>query len=45
MAMYTHFRAACSFGKWPLALTALRMRALMLSMAFDAPIDVKVKRV
>jgi hypothetical protein len=33
-AMYTHFRAACSFGKWPRARTTLRMRALTLSMAF-----------
>lgn len=33
-AMYTHLRAACSFEKLPLALTALRTRALMLSRAF-----------
>jgi hypothetical protein len=27
-ARQTHLRAACSLGKWPLALTAFRMRAL-----------------
>jgi hypothetical protein len=30
IAMYTHFSAV---GKWPRALTALRIRALMLSIA------------
>ena len=34
MARYTHFSAAASVGKWPRALTALRIRALMDSMAF-----------
>jgi hypothetical protein len=32
IAMYTHFSAV---GKWPRALTALRIRALMLSMALS----------
>ena len=31
---YTHFSAAASVGKCPRALTALRFRALMDSMAF-----------
>jgi hypothetical protein len=33
-ARYTHLRAAVSVGKCPRALTALRIRALMLSIAF-----------
>jgi len=33
MARYTHFKAAASVGKCPRALTALRIRALTLSMA------------
>jgi hypothetical protein len=28
-----HFRADCSFGKWPRARTALRIRAFTLSIA------------
>src|ERR671935_1160780 len=34
MARYNTFNAACSVGKWPRALTALRSRALRLSIAF-----------
>jgi len=32
--MYRHLSAACSFGKWPRALTARRNLALIDSMAF-----------
>src|SRR5689334_14718048 len=34
IAMNTHLSAAASVGKWPRALTARRIRALMDSMAF-----------
>src|SRR5687768_4604054 len=33
MVRYNTFNADCSVGKWPLALTARRNRAFMLSMA------------
>jgi hypothetical protein len=42
MARYTHFSAAVSAGKWPRALTALRIRALTDSMAFVVPITVRM---
>jgi hypothetical protein len=31
---YKHFKAACSVGKWPRALTARRQRAFSDSIAF-----------
>jgi len=37
MARYTHFSAAVSVGKWPRALTALQIRALMDSMVIWSP--------
>jgi hypothetical protein len=42
MARYTHFSAAVSVGKWPRALTALRIRALMDSMAFVVQTTVRM---
>ena len=42
IAKNTHFSAACSLGKWPRALTALRIRALTLSMALVVQITVLI---
>src|SRR5262249_10803937 len=41
-AMYTHLRAAASFGKCPRARTALRMRALTDSMAFVEQMTLRI---
>lgn len=41
-AMYTHFNAACSVGKWPRARTALRIRALTLSIAFVEQMTLRI---
>jgi hypothetical protein len=42
MARYTHFRAAVSVVLWPRALTALRIRASMDSMAFVVQTTVRM---
>lgn len=41
-AMYTHLRAAASFGKCPRARTALRIRALTLSIAFVEQMTLRI---
>jgi hypothetical protein len=40
--IYRHLEAACSVGKWLRALTALRNRALRLSMAFVMHCTVRI---
>src|SRR5207247_8206581 len=44
IARYRHLRAACSVGKWPRALTALRSRALIDSIAFVVQMTVLISR-
>jgi len=41
-AKYTHFSAAVSFGKCPRARTALRIRALTLSIAFVLQMTLRI---
>lgn len=43
-AMWTHLSADCSLGRWPRALTALRMRVLTESVAFVVQITRRISR-
>ena len=44
IARYRHLSAACSVGKWPRALTALRSLALMDSIALVVQMTVRISR-